>query len=62
MKYVFTIESPTLLSEKDCDLLQKEFHDAMIKHFKEGMFDEGIIRNMRKEKQQSSHRYKVWEY
>lgn len=49
MKYVFTLESSTLLSEKDCDLLQKEFHDAMIKHFKEGMFDEGTIRNMRKE-------------
>lgn len=50
MKYVFTIESSTLLSEHDYDLLQKEFHDAMIRHFKEGMFDEGTIRNMKREK------------
>ena len=50
MKYVFTFESSTILSEKNCDLLQKEFHDAMIKHFKEGMFKDEIIRNMKKEK------------
>lgn len=50
MKYIFTIESSTLLSENDCNLLQKEFYDAMIKHFKEGMFAEATIRNMRKEK------------
>ena len=47
MKYIFIFESSTKLSEKDCNLLQKEFHDAIIKHFKEGMFDEGIIKNMK---------------
>lgn len=50
MKYVFTIETPTLLSETDCNLLQQEFHDMIIKHFKEGMFETGVIRNMKKEK------------
>ena len=49
MKYIFTLESSTLLSEKDLEILQKEFHDAIIKHFKEGMFDEGTIKNIRKE-------------
>ena len=49
MKYIFTVESSTILTENDCDLLQQEFHNMIIKHFKEGMFDEGTIRNMRKE-------------
>lgn len=50
MKYIFTVESSTLLSESECNLLQKEFHDMIIQHFKEGMFNEGIIRNIRREK------------
>lgn len=38
-----------MLSEKELEILQKEFHDAMIKHFKEGMFDEGTLRNIKVE-------------
>lgn len=49
MKYIFTVESSTLLSENDCEVLRQEFHDMIIKHFKDGMFEEGIIRNIRKE-------------
>lgn len=50
MKYVFTFESSALISECECKLLQQEFHDMIIKHFEDGMFHEGVIRNMRKEK------------
>lgn len=54
MKYIFTLESSTKLSEKECELLQKEFHDAMIKHFKEGVFNEGTIKNMKIEQWKQS--------
>ena len=50
MKYVFTFESSTLLTESVCNLLQQEFHDIIVQHFKEGMYDEATIHNMRKEK------------
>lgn len=44
IKYIFSIEVPNKLSEQDKDILQKEFNDNMIQHFKEGMFKEGTIK------------------
>ena len=49
MKYIFTVESPTILSESQLDLLQEEFKSMIIKKFKEGLFETGTIRNARTE-------------